>query len=133
MRTVILNEQRDVPPVSSGQICILDGHDLLLVHGGVDHVQSVGLAIGNDLENGSGSVVLLDGEKAASGFLELLQVDQKEEAPLSLDGVDEVPEGAVGDGGDQVCVQDLVCRAVWICTFHQTHSIVFLVYPGDVK
>lgn len=133
LHSVILNEQRDVLPVSSGQICILNGHDLLLAHGGVDHIQSVRLPVGNDLENGSGSVVLLDGQKAAPGFLELLQVDQEEEAPLSLDGVEEVPEGAFGDWGDQVRVQDLVCGAVGICAFDQTHSVVSLVYPGQIK
>lgn len=119
--------------MSSGQICILDGHKLLVGHGGVDHIQSVCLSVGNDLENGSRAVILLNGQNAAPGFLELLQVDQEEEAPLSLDGVEEVPEGALGDWGDQFCVQDLVCRAVGICTFDQTHSVVSLVYPGQIK
>ncbi|TNN87264.1 hypothetical protein EYF80_002466 [Liparis tanakae] len=32
LHSVILDKQRDVLPVSSGQISILDGHDLLLVH-----------------------------------------------------------------------------------------------------
>ncbi|KAG7237287.1 hypothetical protein INR49_032620 [Caranx melampygus] len=102
LHPVVLNEQRDVLPVSGGQVRILDGHSLLMVHGGVDHIQGVVLAVGNDLEQGSGSVGPLNGQEAASGFLELLQVDQEEEAPLGLDGVEEVPEGAVGDGGDQL-------------------------------
>ena len=133
LHPVVLNEQCDVLPVSGGQICLLDAHDMLLVHGGVDHIQSVCLPVGDDLENGSRSVGLLDGQKAAPGFPELLQVDEEEEAPLCLDGVEEVPEGAVGDRGDQVCVQDLVRRAVGICTSDQTHSVVSLAHPGEVK
>lgn len=97
LHSVVLNEQRDVFPVSRGQICILDSHDLLVVGGGVEHFQGVCLPVGNNLKNGSRAVILLNGQNAASASLELLQVDDEQEAPLSQDGVKDVPEGAVGD------------------------------------
>lgn len=95
--SVVLDEQRDVFPVSRGQICVLDSHDLLVAGGGVDHFQAVCLPVGNNLKDGSRAVVLLNGQNTASASLELLQVDDEQEAPLSQDGVKDVPEGAVGD------------------------------------
>lgn len=97
LHSVVLNEQREVFPVSRGQIHFLDSHDLLMAGGGVGHFQGVCLPVGNDLKNGSRAVVLLNGQNAASASLELLQVDDEQEAPLSQDGVKDVPEGAVGD------------------------------------
>lgn len=97
LHPVILNEQRDVPPVPHGHICILDGHDVLLVGSGVDHIQGVRLPVGDNLKNGSGAVVLLNGQDAAPASLELLEADDEQEAPLSQDGVKDVSEGAVGD------------------------------------
>lgn len=97
LHPVVLNEQRDVLPVPRGQVCILDGHHLLLVGGGVGHVQAVRLPVGDNLKNGSRAVVLLNGQDAASASPELLQAHDEQEAPLGQDGVKDVSEGAVGD------------------------------------
>lgn len=97
LHSVILNEQRDVLPVSRGQICIHDRHNMPLVGNEVDHFQGVGLPIGHNLKDGSRAVVLLNAQNAASASLDLLQVDDEQEAPLCQDGVEDVPEGAVGD------------------------------------
>lgn len=74
LRAVLLHEQRDVLPVVGRQVGVLDGHHLLLVLGGVNDVQGVGLAVGDDLEHGSRAVLLLHGQEAPARLLELLEV-----------------------------------------------------------
>lgn len=75
LRALLLHEQRDVLPVTRGQVHLLDGDHLLLVLRGVNDVQGVRFAIGDDLEDGPGAVALLHGQDAASGPLELLKVE----------------------------------------------------------
>lgn len=133
VHAVVLNEQGDVLPVSVVQLRILDGDELLVGGGGVHHIQSVGLSVGDDLKNGPGPVILLKGQKAAPVSLRLLEVGQEDEALLGLDGVEDVPEGAVGDWGDQVCVQDLVGKSVRIFPSDQAHSVLPPAYPGQLK
>lgn len=133
LHTVVLHEQRDVLPVTIGQDGVFDGHQLLVGGGGEHHVQGVRLAVGNDLKNGPGAVGLLQGQQGAPGFLELLEADQEDEAPLGLDGVQQVPEGALGDWGDQVRVHDLVGGSAGVQAADQTHSVLPLADPGEVK
>lgn len=128
-RAVLLHEQRDVLPVVGRQVGVLDGNHLLLVLGRVDDVQSVGLAVGDDLQHGSRTVLLLHGQEAPARLLELLEVHQQEESSLGVDGVDQVPEGALGHRGDEVRVEDLVGRAVRVVSFDQGDPVVL---PGDL-
>lgn len=77
LRPVLLHEERDILPVTRGQIHLLDGNHLLLVLGGVNDIQGVRLAVGDDLEDGSGAVSLLHCQEAAPGPFKLLEVEQK--------------------------------------------------------
>lgn len=129
LRLVLLHEQRDIVPLARGQIHIFNGHHLLLVLGGENYVQGVRLAVGDDLKHGSGAVPLLHGQEASPGAFELLEVEQEEESPLGVDGIDQVPKGALGDRGDQVRVEDLVGGAVRVVSFHQGDPVVL---PGDL-
>lgn len=126
---VLLHEQRDVLPVARSQIHIFDGNHLLLVLGGENYVQGVCLAVGDDLKHGPGAVLLLHRKKAPPGPFELFEVEQQEESPLGVDGIDQVPKGAIGDWGDQVRVEDLVGGAVRIVSFHQGDPMVL---SGDL-
>lgn len=100
LRLVFLHEQRDVLPVARRQFHIFYGNHLLLVLGGENDVQRVGFAVGDDLKNGSGAILLLHGEKAPPGSFELLEIEQQEESPFGPDGVDQVTEGIIGDRRD---------------------------------
>ena len=129
LRPVLLHEQSDVLPVPRRQVHVLNGNHLLLVLGGENHIQGVSLPVGNNLENGARTVQFLYGKEASSCPLELLEVQQQEEPPLLVDGIDEVPEGVLGYRGDQVWVEDLVGGAVWIVALHEGDPMVFL---GDL-
>lgn len=126
---VLLHEQGDVLPVTRGQVHVLHGNHLLLVLRGENYVQSVGFAVGDDLEDGPGAVPLLHGQEASPGAFELFQIEQQEESPLGVDGVNQVPEGGLGERGDQVRVEDLVGRAVRVVSLHRGDSVVLL---GDL-
>ncbi len=133
LNPVLLHEKSDVFPVSHSQIRFLDGHDLLLVFSGKNYVQSIGFPVGNDFEDGSGAIFLLHGQKASSRVFELLEVEQKQKSSLRVDGIDQVPEGALGNRGNQVGVQDLVGGAVRIVAFHQSHPVVFPRHLDELK
>lgn len=129
LRLVFLHEQRDVLPVAGRQVHIFDGNHLLLVLGGEHDVQRVGFTVGDDLKHGSGAILLLHGEKASPGSLELLEIEHQDEPSFCVNGVDEVTESIIGDGRDQIRVEDLVGRAVGIIAFDQRDPVVL---PGDL-
>lgn len=116
--------------MSHRQIRFLDGHHLLFVLGGINDVQSVCLPVGDDLEHGSGSVVLLHGQDASPRPLELFKIGQEQKSPLGVNGIDQVPKGALGNRGDQVGVQDLVGGTVGVVAFYQSDPVVF---PGHLN
>lgn len=123
---VLLHKQRNVVPLTSGQIGFLDGHHLLLVFRGEHDVQRFGFAIGDHLEQGTRAVALLHGEQGAPGAPRLFEVDQKQKAALRLHGVHQVSEIALGHRRDQVWVQDLVGGTVGVLAFHE-HDPMFLL------
>lgn len=118
LRPVLLHEQRNILPVARRQVHIFYRDHLLLINGGENHIQGVRFPVGDYLEHGSGPVPLFHRQKGAPGPLKLLEVKQEEEAPLGMDGIDEVPEGALGELGDQVRVEDLVGGTVWVVALH---------------
>lgn len=133
LRAVLLHEQRDVLPVVGRQVSVLYGNHLLLVLGGVDDVQGVGLAVGDNLQDGSRPVLLLHGQEAPACLLKLLEVHQQEEASLGVDGVDQVPKGALGQRGDEVRVEDLVGGAVRVVSFDQGDPVVLSWHLDELK
>lgn len=129
LRPVLLHEQRDIPPMVRSQVHILNRNHLLLVLGGENDVQGVRLAVGDYLKHGSGAVILLHGKEASPGPFKLLEVEQEEESPLGMDGIDQVSKGTLRDRGDQVRVEDLIGGAVRIVSLHQGDPVVL---PGDL-
>lgn len=101
----------------------------MLVLGGENYVQGVCLAVGDDFKHGSGAVQLLHGQETSPGPFELLKVEQQEEPPLGMDGIDQVPKGALGNRGNQVRVEDLVGGAVRVVSLHQGDPAILL---GDL-